>query len=131
MIDVEEDVFDYVYPYVSSLLPEGGFVSEFVPSPSALPHATLIEMDNIPDSSMRGTADLEEYSLVTYESNVYAESKPACREIMNAIDEGMTRLGFSRMSMRFVPNLQDTTIYRIVARYRAAVNQDKTVFRKR
>jgi len=131
MIDVEEDVFDYVYPYVAPLCAEGCFNSEYVPSPVGLPHATLMEMDNIPDMYNRGTADTEEYSVLTYEANVYAETKPECRQLMSAMDEAMTTLGFTRISSTFVPNAANTNIYRIVARYRGAVNGEKTVFRRR
>ena len=129
MIDVEEDVFDYVYPYVAPLCAEGCFNSEYVPSPVGLPHATLYEMDNYTDRQLRGTKDTEEYAVLAYEANVYAESKPVCRQIMNAIDTAMTTLGFTRMESRSVPNLNNTTIYRIVARYRAGANADKTIFR--
>ena len=130
MIDVENDVFDYVYPAVEELLPEGNFSSEYDPAPTSLPFATLIEEDNYTDNSLRGTADQEEFAVLMYEANVYATDKAQCRNIMNAIDEAMTGLGFQRISKRFVPNLADATIFRIVCRYRGGVNQDKTIFRK-
>lgn len=129
MIDVEYDVFDYVYPYVSSLLPEGGFESEFNPSPAVLPHATLIEMDNYTDRATLSSSDVEEFAIVTYEANVYAEDKATCRSIMSGIDQAMTSLNFERLSMRFISNLADTSIYRYVARFRAAVSNNKTTFR--
>ena len=129
MIDVEYDVFDYVYPYVSDLLPEGGFKSEFVPEPAVLPHATLIEMDNYTNRATRSSSDEEEYAVVTYEANVYALDKATCREIMSGIDQALTSLNFERLSMRFISNLADTSIYRYVARFRAMANKDKSMFR--
>ena len=37
MIDIEADIFDYVYPIVAPLVPEGCFKSVYVPAPPALP----------------------------------------------------------------------------------------------
>ena len=129
MIDVENDVFDRVYGAMEYLLPEGCFSAEYNPVPPALPFATLIEMDNYTDTAKRGTADDEEFGILMYETNVYAESKAECRQITNALDSAMTRLGFHRLSLRPVDNLNDHTIHRMVGRYRAEVNQHKTVFR--
>lgn len=130
MIDVEADVFDYVYPFVAQLVPQGCFKSVYIPNPSKFPFATLMEMDNITDKRNRSSAMNEEYAIVTYEANVYATDKFDCRDVMNAIDTAMTRLNFSRLSMQFVPNLADSTIFRITARYQATAGADKTMYRK-
>lgn len=130
MIDVETDVFDYVYPSVEPLVPQGCFKSVYVPNPPKFPFATLMEMDNITDKRSRSSAMDEEYAIVTYEANVYATDKFICRSVMNAIDTAMTRLNFSRLSMQFIPNLADSTIFRITARYQATAGADKTMYRK-
>lgn len=129
MIDVEVDVFNYVYTYVSSLVPTGNFTSQFNPSPSSLPFATLIEMDNSTDVQMRSSSDTEDYAILMYEANVYAEDKTTCRSVMNALDNAMIQLGFTRISMQFVPNLADTTLFRLTARYRAAADGNKVIYR--
>lgn len=129
MIDVEVDVFDAVFPFVTAVIPKKNFKSMFVPSPSSFPFATLMEMDNVLDNSRRSTADDEEYAILTYEANVYAESKFECREVMDALDKGMTHLGFTRLSMRFIPNLADSTLFRLTARYRAEADADKVIYR--
>lgn len=129
MIDVEVDVFDYVYPSVAPLVPEGCFQSVYTPSPSAFPFATLMEMDNQSDANHMSTAMNEEYAVITYEANVYAMDKIQCREVMNALDTAMTQLNFRRLSMQFVPNLANAIIYRIVARYRAVADANKSIHR--
>lgn len=131
MIDIENDVFDFVFPYVSELVPPGGFVSEYVHAPAAMPCATLMEMDNATDMRLRSTADAEDFATLTYEANAYAASKRECRAVMAGIDEGMTALGFSRMSMRFTPNLEDSRVYRMTARYEANATAQKVIYRKR
>lgn len=129
MIDIEADVFDRVYKSVAPLVPKGCFKSVYVPNPPKFPFATLMEMDNTTDSAHRGTAVDEEYAIITYEANVYAMDKFDCREVMDALDIAMIRMGFIRLSMQFVPNLADNTIFRITARYRAAADANKVIYR--
>ena len=129
MIDVEADVFDYVYKSVSPLVPAGCFKSVYVPNPSKFPFATLMEMDNITDVKNRSTARDEDFAILTYEANVYAMDKFDCREVMDALDKAMLDLGFTRLSMSFIPNLADSTIFRITARYRAEADQNKVIYR--
>lgn len=131
MIDVENDVFDYVYPYVSPLVPEGCFQSMYVRTPPALPFATLIEFDNYTDQSTQDTSDNEVFSVLAYTAEAYAESKAECRRVMDAINQAMHSLGFRRLSMRFVDNMADTTIFRLVSRYRAKADENKTIYRER
>lgn len=129
MIDVEADVFDRVYSSVAPLVPEGCFKSVYVPNPPKFPFATLMEMDNFTDKANRSSAMVEDYAVVTYEANVYAMDKFACREVMNALDTEMVRLGFLRLSSQFIPNLADQTIFRYTARYQATTD-GKEIYRK-
>ena len=130
MIDIENDVFNFVYPYVEEIVPMGAFTSEYVHAPAAFPCATLMEMDNFTDMKLRTTADEEDFATLTYEANAYAMNKRDCRAVMAGIDKGMTDLGFTRMSMQFTPNLEDSRVYRITARFQANANRAKTIFRK-
>ena len=130
MIDVENDVFNAVYPFVAPLVPEGGFVSEFVPEPASLPHVYLCEIDNYPDRRTADSGRREWSSVITYESNVYATSKEECRRIQAALDSGMVeKIGFSKTQGMFVPNLADRTIYRIVSRYTRGVDHMGNFYR--
>lgn len=131
MIDVENQIFNHVYASVSGLVPEGNFVSQYVPSAASFPFVTLMEMDNITDTQHQSTALDEEYAVITYEANVYATDKQECRTVMDTLDRAMIRLNFTRISMGTVPNLEDRTIFRITARYRAATDQNKRLYRHR
>lgn len=130
MIDIESDVFDRVYESVAPLVPQGCFKSVYVPNPPKFPFVTLMEMDNFTDKANRSSALDEEYAVITYEANVYATDKFDCREVMNALDTEMLRLGFQRMSMQFVPNLADNTIFRYTSRYQATTDRNKVIYRK-
>ena len=129
MIDVENAVFDYCYPSVAPLVPDGCFRSVYVPSPPKFPFATLMEIDNQTDERMRGTALDEEYAVVTYEANVYAVDKAECRRVMDALDRAMVTLGFMRISLSFIPNLADSTLFRCTGRYRAAADANNVIYR--
>lgn len=130
MIDAEAHVFDYVYPYAMEVLPANCFKSEYVPEPAAFPFATLIEISNITDTRHQTSADEEEYAVLTYELNAYALTKKECRTVADAIDTAMTRLNFTRVSMSFIPNLEDTTIYRINARYTGTADRNNVIYRR-
>ena len=130
MINIEIDVFDAVYRAVELLLPEGCFSSDYTPMPPALPHASLVEMDNYTDRDKLDTSLHEKYAIVAYEANVYGEDRFQVRRIMDAIDEKMQELGFTRLSLRPVDNVANPSIYRLTARYRAEVNSNKQIFRR-
>lgn len=130
MIDIEADVFNRVYESVAPLVPQGCFKSVYVPNPPKFPFATLMEMDNFTDKANRSSALDEEYAVVTYEANVYATDKLDCRNVMNALDTEMLRLGFHRLSMQYVPNLADSTIFRYTSRYQAVTDTNKVIYRK-
>jgi len=130
MIDIETQVFDAVYPFIEALVPEGEFVSEYVPQPAKLPHVYMTEIDNTPDKRTSDSARREWSSILVYETQVYARSKPECRLIQSALDQAMVEtLGFSKTGGQFVPNLADRMIYRIVARYTRGVTQSGDLYR--
>ena len=63
---------------------------------------------------------------VMFEVNVYSNKaegrKSECKSIMAAIDEVLFKMNFKRMALTPVPNMEDATIYRLVARYRVATD---------
>lgn len=130
MIDVEELIFDHVYASVSGVVPEGNFQSVYVPAPSSFPFVTLMEMDNITDTRHRTNEDGDEFAVVTYEANVYAMDKYECRNVMDTLDRAMMRLNFTRLSMGFIPNMTDRTVYRITARYQAVADTNNIMYRR-
>lgn len=68
-----------------------------------------------------------------FEVNIYSNKagtkKTECKKIAAAIDKLLFSMNFVRMAMTPVPNLENATIYRIVARYRVAT--DGTNFYRR
>lgn len=122
MIDIESLVFT---PIAQAVRDQFGanVTGEYVKSPSKFPHASIVESDNYISLSHRDTGAAEKYATLMYEVNVYSNKtsgkKTECREILGLIDRMMYERNFTRIAMTPVPNLEDATIYRLTARYRA------------
>ena len=128
MIDVEKEVYTPIAQAIRSQYEGASVEQEYVRKPSAFPHVTIIETDNYTTVRNQDTSRTEKYSTIMYEVNVYSNlhsgKKTQCRSIMSLIDDMMAERNFTRISMTPVPNMEDSTIYRITARYRA--NTDGT-----
>ena len=134
MIDIESQVFDRVATRVREQFPDIFMVGEYVNSPSSFPAVSLVEADNGTRIETIDSGSNENHVNVMYEVNVYSNKttgkKSECREILGLIDEEMLSMGFSRSTLTPVPNEYDSTIYRMVARYRAVVSSNNTIYRR-
>lgn len=123
MIDIESRVYDPIAKAVRAAFPGASVSSEYVRAPSKFPHVSITESDNYTTLSHLDGAGTERFATVMYEVNVYSNKssgkKSECRTVMDLVDRMMYQKNFTRISMTPVPNLEDATIYRIVARYRA------------
>ena len=134
MIDIENQVFDRVATRVREQFPDIFMTGEYVNSPSSLPAVSLVESDNSIRESTVDSGSNENHVNVMYEVNVYSNKTPGkkseCKAIIALIDTEMTAMGFVRSTLTPVPNEYDATIYRMVARYRAAVSTDYKIYRR-
>lgn len=133
MIDIENEIFTKVSEKIREKYPKAFVTGEYVKSPSSFPCVSLIEMDN---SALRESwsTDGEEHASLMYEVNVYSNKttgkKAECKAIVALIDETLMALNFARIMLEPIPNQDDSTIYRMLGRYRAIVSKDKTIFRR-
>ena len=134
MIDIEAEVFGIVSSDVRLKYPKVYMTGEYVKSPPSFPCVSLIETDNQVYRNTRDSGCIENHAQIQYEVNVYSNrtsgKKAECKEIISLIDSKMEKLGFTRTFMNTVPNEQDATIYRMIARYRAIVSKNKTIYRR-
>ena len=134
MINIENIVFDRVVKRVREVFPDIFMTGEYVKSPPSFPAASLVEMDNSTRIETIDSGSNENHANVMYEVNVYSNKtvgkKSECKAIIALIDEEMLKLGFSRVTLTPVPNMNDSTIYRMVGRYRAAVSSNHTIYRR-
>jgi len=132
MIDCENEVYTLIAQALRAEYSAIDIASEYVKSPSAFPHVSVVMVDN---SDMEQTMDSgdHEVAIVMFEINVFSNKtkgkKGECKKIMSIIDEVLTPRNFKRLTLTPVPNMEDASIYRLVARYRAAT--DGTYFYRR
>ena len=134
MINIENAVFNRVATKVREVFPNIFMAGEYVKSPPTFPAVSLIETDNSTRADTVDSGSNENHANVMYEVNVYSNKttgkKSECKEIIILIDEEMLAMGFARSTLTPVPNEYDSTIYRMVARYRAAVSSDHKIYRR-
>ena len=134
MIDIEYEVFDRVAKRVREKFPGIFMTGEYVNAPSSFPAVSLVEMDNVTREWTIDSGSNENHANVMYEVNVYSNKttgkKSECKAIIALIDAELTDMGFMRSTLTPVPNEYDSTIYRMVGRYRAAVSADHKIYRR-
>lgn len=134
MIDIETEVFNTVSAKVREKYPKIYMTGEYVKSPPSFPCVSLIETDNQIYRNTRTTECIENHAQLLYEVNVYSNKqsgkKAECKAIIALIDKRMETLGFTRTLLNPVPNEEDATVYRMVARYRAIVSKNKVIYRR-
>lgn len=121
MIDCENEVYTRIARVLREKFPGINITGEYVKAPSSFPHVSITQSDNSAVSEkMTGCAEMAQ---VMFEINVYSNKtdgkKTECKTIAKVIDEVLFGMNFKRLALNPVPNLEDATIYRIVARYRA------------
>jgi hypothetical protein len=134
VIDIENSVFNRVVEKVREQYPNIYMVGEYVKSPSSFPAGSLVEMDNSTRTDTIDSGSNENHANVMYEANVYSNKttgkKSECKAIIALIDQEMLALGFARVTLTPVPNMNDSTIYRMVGRYRATVSANHEIIRR-
>lgn len=137
MIDIENEIFTKIADALHAAYPDpnedtnGIFVTgEYVNAPSSFPAVSVIEMDN---ASSDWDTSGETHAQVMYEVNIYSNlrygKKAQCKAIAQIIDRIFDRYNFSRMMLQPIPNVNDSTIYRMVGRYRAKVDNNENIYR--
>lgn len=132
MIDIENEVFTRIEGKLRSDYSSIYITGEYNPAPSTFPAVSLIEEDNYEDRRHRDSSGEEKYAGLMYEVNVYSNlqtgRKSQAKEIMKIISDEMKAIGMTRTYKRPIPNKADTSIYRIIARFSAGVDQNKNIY---
>jgi len=132
LIDVESFLFNQIAGILR--FQYNVYVSgEYVDSPAKFPAVTIVEINNGVFQKMRTAApNLENAVSLTYEVNVYTNSigykKSEAKKILETIDNEFSNMGFTRTMCNPVSNLQDATIYRIVARYEGIADRNFRIY---
>lgn len=122
MIDIENQIYTPVAKALRNKF-SGIIVSgEYINAPPDFPYVSIVEQDNYTTQAHMDSGSVE-FSTLMYEVNVYSNKsvgkKATCREIITFIDSLMYSKNFRRISLSPVPNMENATIYRLAARYKA------------
>lgn len=124
MNDCENEVYTRVAKVLREKFPGIDIAGEYVNAPSSFPHVSITQSDNSVITEQ--TTGCAEMAQVMFEVNVYSNKtegkKTECKSIMREIDKVLFSMNFKRLALTPVPNMEDATIYRLVARYRVATD---------
>ena len=134
MVNIENDVFNIVSLAVKTVYPDLYISGEYVKSPPKFPAVSLVEADNSAYTRTQTNDSVENHAELLYEVDIYSNKtsgkKSECKAIATLIDNELAALGFSRVMLQPIPNMDDATIYRIKGRYRAVASKDNMIFRR-
>jgi hypothetical protein len=132
VIDIEFAVFNAVSSNIREMYPDAFVTGDLSFSPATFPAVSIVETANSVHKRS-STEQIENAASVTYEVNVYSKrigyGKMEAKDIISIVDSAFARLGFTRTFCNPIQNLDDKSIYRIVARYDAVVDKDFWIYR--
>ena len=136
MIDIEQALFHEVVTEVEQGYSWGSsvrFINDYIASSQVFPCVTIVERENRTDIQTMDNGG-ERLAVLDYEVNVYTNSmeerKPEARRILDAVDNAFLRRGFRRRVMEQVPNPEDWSVYRLLARYTAHVDENGVIYKR-
>lgn len=131
MIDIENMLFTKVKDDLPKTVKTGAMYSK---SQSEFPLVTLVVVDNTVYDRFINSARIENAVDIMVEVNVYSNKtsgkKEECKKLLKIVDETLSGLNLVRTFCQPTPNLEDATVYRITARYRAIVDKDLNIYRR-
>ncbi len=131
MIDIENRLFTAV----KTALPNNVVCGvSYNKTPGKFPYFTLIIEDNSVYEDFINSARIENAVSIMVEINAYSNKasgkKEECKSIIRQADEVLSELGLTRTFCRPTPNLEDSTVYRMTARYKAVIDTDYNIYRR-
>lgn len=135
MIDYCNEIFSAVATDVRKEHPGTNVSGEYTRKPSEFPCLTVDEIENITVPELVDSSDVENFSGVTYRlqtfSNRIRGKKAEARKIFATADRVMLALGFQRVTYTTTPEIYDSTIYSIQATYRAIIDANGVVYKRK
>lgn len=131
MIDIENMLFTKVKKALPKTVKTGAMYAK---SQSEFPYVTLVVVDNTVYESFINSARIENAVDIMVEVNVFSNKisgkKEECKKLMKTVDETLSGLNLVRTFCQPTPNLEDATVYRMTARYRAVVDKKLNIYRR-
>lgn len=133
-IDVEPGLFDEVARAVLSEFPDAFVASETVIAPPRFPTLSFVEDISASDPARIDSSEVEKGASLTYTAQAFSDSegsaKVECKRILAIVGDVMRRKNFLRTMCGPVQNAPEPTIYRMVARYVGAADENGDFYRR-
>lgn len=133
MIDIENEVITLVTDELFAKGISASVESVLNLNPSEFPTVFVEEIENSSYGMSADSSSNENHASVGYEINVFTNDvsgkKQNAKEILAVIDNMLIARGFSRISKTQL-SLDNGTKMRIIARYRAYVSRNQTIYRR-
>lgn len=131
MIDVENMLFTAVKTAQPQKVKCG---SQYTREQSEFPYMTLEVKDNSVYDRFINSKQIENAAEIMVEVNAYSNSlkgkKEEAKKVIKVADEVLGGLGLVRIFCQPTPNLEDATVFRMTARYRAIVDEEHNFYRR-
>ena len=128
MINIENIVFETVAKAVDSAHKGVTCGAGYTDTPSAFPYVALVEDDNYTVQNTQDENLQEHYAHLFYSVNIFTNNtnskETLAKQIADTVDTAMQNMKFTRIMRSQIPNV-DRSLYRIVMRYEAIVQQGK------
>ena len=128
MIDKENEVFTRVREQILEDFPTAAVDSSYQAVPSGFPHVSFYMSDAFTPQEQLDTAALPKFVSMTFEAQVYSNKdfgkKEEAKKIMRIIVDQMARMNFRLIICTPVQNLQDSSIYRLTARFEGKADEN-------
>lgn len=133
MIQTFTEVFNVLWTALNTSYPSVCLTTDYTKAPASFPAVVIEEKDNYVLTRTIDSGNNENHAVVMYEIGVFSNKEDSKRteawNIMAFIDTTLSSYGWVRNSCVPVPNYEDNTIYRLVARYKGTVDKNTNIWR--
>lgn len=132
MIDVQAELYTIGRKAVIEEYPDAELSSTQTLKPVRFPYVSIIEIEN---SVYRRTSDsraIENHARIGLQVDVYTtgdRKQQEARNIMAIIDNAYGNIGLRRIMLYPTNNYNDTSVFRMTARYECVVSTNKEIYR--
>ena len=133
MIDIENYVITRLTEAILEKYPDAEVLGDYLEEIAKFPTVTITEIRNQTLTRMQDEEPVEHYATVTYEINVYSNSriwkKEICKDILDICDRVLFPMKFVKGLTRRLPAIDHSrTVYRMYSRYTVVVDEGEVTY---
>lgn len=138
MIDFETQIINDLYNKIIAVFPNATVGTIVDPTKITFPYVNIIVSDSAPTYRFVNSSRVEKYRDITIEVEVYSNlvtgRKAQAKAIMGLVDSELLAMGATGTSLNpleLTNPVDNSTVFRYFARYRATVDENGTFYSRR